>query len=72
MAGGGRKPLTAHDPTLHASLAAIIDSENLIANTTTAKGLKVTCRLDRRKYQTGRKVGIMVRLVTRGFDSSIR
>lgn len=29
---------------------------NLIANTTTAKGLKVTCRLDRRKYQTGRKV----------------
>ena len=29
---------------------------NLIANTTTAKGLKVTCRLDRRKYPTGRKV----------------
>jgi hypothetical protein len=28
----------------------------LIANTTTAKGLKVTCRLDRRKYPTGRKV----------------
>ena len=28
----------------------------LIANTTTAKGLKVTCRLDRRKYATGRKV----------------
>lgn len=28
----------------------------LIANTTTAKGLKVTCRLDRRKYETGRKV----------------
>jgi len=26
-AGGGRKPLTAHDPTLHASLTAIIDSE---------------------------------------------
>ena len=23
---------------------------NLISNTTTAKGLKVTCRLDRRKY----------------------
>lgn len=29
---------------------------NLIAKTTTAKGLKVTCRLDRRKYSTGRKV----------------
>jgi hypothetical protein len=29
---------------------------NLIARTTTAKGLQVTCRLDRRKYQTGRKV----------------
>lgn len=28
----------------------------LIAQTTTAKGLKVTCRLDRRKYPTGRKV----------------
>jgi len=29
---------------------------NLIAQTTTAKGLRVTCRLDRRKYPTGRKV----------------
>jgi hypothetical protein len=29
---------------------------NLIAQTTTAKGLTVTCRLDRRKYPTGRKV----------------
>ncbi len=28
----------------------------LIARTTTAKGLTVTCRLDRRKYATGRKV----------------
>ncbi len=28
----------------------------LIAGTTTAKGLKVTCRLDRRKYPTGLKV----------------
>jgi len=28
----------------------------LIAKTTTAKGLKVTCRLDRRKYPTGSKV----------------
>jgi len=28
----------------------------LIAATTTAKGLKVTCRLDRRKYPTGRDV----------------
>jgi hypothetical protein len=27
---------------------------NLIAGTTTAKGLKVTCRRDRRKYPTGR------------------
>src|ERR1700680_247348 len=29
---------------------------HLIAKTTTAKGLNVTCRLDRRKYPTGRKV----------------
>ena len=29
---------------------------NLISRTATAKGLKVTCRLDRRKYPTGRKV----------------
>ena len=29
---------------------------NLISRTTTAKGLQVTCRLDRRKYLTGRKV----------------
>ena len=29
---------------------------NLIAATTTAKGLKVTCRLDRRRYRTGRVV----------------
>ena len=29
---------------------------NLIARTTAAKGLQVTCRLDRRKYPTGRKV----------------
>jgi hypothetical protein len=29
---------------------------NLISKTTTAKGLKVTCRLDRRKYPTGRRV----------------
>jgi len=29
---------------------------NLIAKTTTAKGLKVKCRLDRRKYETGRRV----------------
>ena len=29
---------------------------NLIANTTTAKGLTVTCRLDRRKYPIGRRV----------------
>ena len=28
----------------------------LIARTTTAKGLTVTCRLDRRKYSTGRKM----------------
>jgi len=28
----------------------------LISRTATAKGLKVTCRLDRRKYATGRKV----------------
>ena len=29
---------------------------NLIARTTTAAGLKVTCRLDRRKYATGRRI----------------
>jgi hypothetical protein len=29
---------------------------NLIAATTTAKGLKVTCRLDRRRYPAGRRV----------------
>lgn len=29
---------------------------HLIARTTTAKGLKATCRLDRRKYSIGRKV----------------
>ena len=29
---------------------------NLIAETTTVKGLTVTCRLDRRKYPTGRKI----------------
>ena len=29
---------------------------NLIANTSTARGLKVTCRLDRRTYPTGRKI----------------
>jgi hypothetical protein len=29
---------------------------NLIARTTTAKGLQVTCRLDRRKYPTGRLI----------------
>ncbi|MEA1877635.1 MAG: ISAzo13 family transposase, partial [Bacteroidota bacterium] len=29
---------------------------NLISKTTTAKGLKVKCRLDRRKYPIGRKV----------------
>lgn len=29
---------------------------NLIARTTTAKGLQVTCRLDRRKYATGRRI----------------
>jgi hypothetical protein len=28
----------------------------LIANTTTAKGLAVICRLDRRKYRTGRRI----------------
>jgi hypothetical protein len=29
---------------------------NLIARTTTAKGLKVTCKLDRRRYPVGRKI----------------
>ena len=28
----------------------------LIAKTTTARGLQVTCRLDRRRYPVGRKV----------------
>ncbi len=30
--------------------------ECLIASTTTAKGLKVACRLDRRRYPVGRRV----------------
>jgi len=29
---------------------------NLMAQTTTVKGLKVTCRLDHRKYPTGKKI----------------
>lgn len=29
---------------------------NLIARTTTAQGLKVVCRLDRRRYKTGRRI----------------
>ena len=29
---------------------------NLIAQTTTTTGLKVSCRLDRRRYPTGRKI----------------
>ena len=29
---------------------------NLIARTTTAKGLQVICRLDRRRYATGRRI----------------
>jgi len=29
---------------------------NLIANTTTAEGLTVTCRLDRGEYPTGKKI----------------
>lgn len=39
------EPLTDYETVVH-----------LIANTTTAKGLTVTCRLDRRKYRLGRKV----------------
>ena len=43
----------------------------LIASTTTAKGLQVTCRLDRRKYAVGRKVSAdemnAVRLVPNKF-----
>ena len=54
----------------------LIDYEtivNLISNTTTAKGLKVKCRFDRRKYPTGRRIGdeemrrvIVVRKTFRG------
>jgi hypothetical protein len=29
---------------------------HLIARTTTAKGLHVVCRLDRRRYRTGRRI----------------
>ena len=39
------KPLSDSETTVH-----------LIAHTTTAKGLAVVCRLDRRKYRLGRKV----------------
>ncbi len=36
----------------------------LIANTTTAKGLKVKCRLDRQKYATGRETRFMASGIT--------
>jgi hypothetical protein len=39
------KPLRDYETIVH-----------LIAATTTAKGLTVTCRLDRRRYPTGRRV----------------
>ncbi len=43
----------------------------LIAGTTTAKGLAVSCRLDRRKYPTGREVTAeemkMIRLIPQAF-----
>jgi transposase len=42
---GRGEPLRDYETVVH-----------LIAKTTTAKGLTVTCRLDRRKYATGRKV----------------
>jgi hypothetical protein len=44
---------------------------NLIARTTTVAGLKVTCRLDRRKYATGRRISndemTRIRLVPASF-----
>jgi hypothetical protein len=44
---------------------------NLIARTTTAAGLKVTCRLDRRKYATGHRISndemTRIRLVSAPF-----
>jgi hypothetical protein len=43
----------------------------LIAHTTTAAGLRVTCRLDRRKYSVGRRVSDeemkLVRIVNDSF-----
>ena len=69
QAGGGRKKIELKDATLLPDLLSLVDSRtrgeslveyetivNLIARTTTAKGLKVKCRLDRRKYPTGRKI----------------
>ena len=41
------RPLETYETIVH-----------LIAKTTTAKGLRVTCRLDRRKYPIGRKVSL--------------
>ena len=34
----------------------LFNGSHIIAGTTTAKGLAVVCRLDRRKYSVGRKV----------------
>lgn len=51
--GAGRKCITVSDPRLLRDYETVV---NLIAKTTTAKGLTVTCRLDRRKYATGRTV----------------
>ena len=41
---------------LNGTIRIITFGDVLIIPYTTAKGLKVTCRLDRRKYPTGRKV----------------
>lgn len=46
------RTLTARGEPL-VDYAAVV---NLIANTTTTTGLKVSCRLDRRRYPVGRKV----------------
>ena len=41
---------------LNGTIRIITFGDVLIIPYTTAKGLKVTCRLDRRKYPTGREV----------------
>ena len=44
------------EAALASEFTSKLTASHSIADTTTAKGLRVTCRLDRRKYPAGRKV----------------